>query len=113
MIDKQQTSLPNRRYFTISEVSQLCQVKDHVLRYWERVIPTLAPERRKGRRYYQRQDVMLVRQIRSLLEEEGYTIEGVRLRLQGEGRSDENSPQRQTIRQAVAELQTVMDLLRE
>ena len=61
-------TIPNKRYFTIGEVSDLCLVKPHVLRYWEQEFPDLEPVKRRGnRRYYQRHDVMLIRQIRSLL----------------------------------------------
>ena len=71
--------IPSKRYFTIGEVSELCDVKPHVLRYWEQEFPTLKPVKRRGnRRYYQRHDVVLIRQIRSLLYEQGYTICGAR-----------------------------------
>ena len=74
--------IPGKRYFTIGEVSELCQVKPHVLRYWEQEFPQLKPVKRRGnRRYYQRQDVVMIRQIRSLLYEQGYTIGGARLQL--------------------------------
>jgi DNA-binding transcriptional MerR regulator len=74
--------LPSKRYFTIGEVSELCSVKPHVLRYWEQEFPQLRPTKRRGnRRYYQKQDVLMIRQIRSLLYEEGFTIGGARQRL--------------------------------
>jgi len=77
--------IPAKRYFTIGEVSELCDVKPHVLRYWETEFPSLKPVKRRGnRRYYQRSDVMMVRQIRGLLYEQGYTISGARLRLEGD-----------------------------
>ena len=77
--------IPGKRYFTIGEVSDLCAVKPHVLRYWEQEFPQLKPVKRRGnRRYYQRQDVLIIRQIRSLLYEEGFTIGGARQRLTGE-----------------------------
>ena len=77
--------IPAKRYFTIGEVSELCDVKPHVLRYWETEFPSLEPAKRRGnRRYYQRHDVLMVRQIRGLLYEQGYTIGGARLRLEGE-----------------------------
>ena len=70
-------AIPGKRYFTIGEVSELCGVKPHVLRYWEQEFPRLSPVKRRGnRRYYQRQDVVLIRQIRSLLYEQGFTIKG-------------------------------------
>ena len=75
-------AIPSKRYFTIGEVSELCGVKPHVLRYWEQEFPTLRPVKRRGnRRYYQRHDVVLIRQIRSLLYEHGYTIGGARQKL--------------------------------
>jgi DNA-binding transcriptional MerR regulator len=71
--------IPPKRYFTIGEVGELCAVKPHVLRYWEAEFPSLKPVKRRGnRRYYQRQDVILIRQIKSLLYEQGYTIGGAR-----------------------------------
>ncbi|WP_414041911.1 MerR family transcriptional regulator [Acidithiobacillus sp. M4-SHS-6] len=75
--------IPEKQYFSISEASLLCGVKAHVLRYWEQEFPQLNPLKRKGnRRYYQRHDLLLARQIRSLLYGEGYTIHGARERLQ-------------------------------
>lgn len=77
--------IPAKRYFTIGEVSELCSVKPHVLRYWEQEFTQLRPVKRRGnRRYYQRHEVMLVRRIRELLYEQGFTIHGARTRL-GQG----------------------------
>jgi DNA-binding transcriptional MerR regulator len=74
--------IPAKRYFTIGEVSDLCEVKPHVLRYWEQEFTQLKPVKRRGnRRYYQRQDVILIRQIRTLLYEQGFTIGGARQRM--------------------------------
>ena len=74
--------IPSKRYFTIGEVSDLCAVKPHVLRYWEQEFPQLKPVKRRGnRRYYQRADVEMIRTIRSLLYEQGYTIGGARQRM--------------------------------
>ena len=74
--------IPTKRYFTIGEVSDLCAVKPHVLRYWEQEFPQLKPVKRRGnRRYYQRVDVEMIRTIRSLLYEQGYTIGGARQRM--------------------------------
>jgi DNA-binding transcriptional MerR regulator len=76
-------SIPGKRYFTIGEVSELCSVKPHVLRYWEQEFPQLKPVKRRGnRRYYQRADVETIRQIRSLLYDQGYTIGGARQRME-------------------------------
>ena len=78
-------AIPGKRYFTIGEVSDLCGVKPHVLRYWEQEFPQLKPVKRRGnRRYYQRQDVLVIRQIRSLLYDQGFTIGGARQRLAGD-----------------------------
>ena len=74
--------IPPKRYFTIGEVGELCAVKPHVLRYWEAEFPQLKPVKRRGnRRYYQRRDVILIRQIKSLLYDQGYTIGGARQKL--------------------------------
>lgn len=74
--------IPGKRYFTIGEVSELCLVKPHVLRYWEQEFPQLKPVKRRGnRRYYQHEDVLIIRNIRSLLYEQGYTISGARVQL--------------------------------
>src|ERR1700694_3680421 len=74
--------IPAKRYFTIGEVSDLCGVKPHVLRYWEQEFTQLKPVKRRGnRRYYQHHEVLLIRRIRELLYEEGFTISGARKRL--------------------------------
>lgn len=77
----QSVELPNKKYFTIGEVSKLCEVKTHVLRYWEQVFPQLAPTKRQGRRYYQQREVELVLEIKSLLHEQGFTISGAKSQL--------------------------------
>jgi DNA-binding transcriptional MerR regulator len=75
--------IPAKRYFTIGEVSELCGVKPHVLRYWEQEFTQLKPVKRRGnRRYYQHHEVLLVRRIRQLLYDEGFTISGARSRLE-------------------------------
>lgn len=75
--------IPAKRYFTIGEVSELCGVKPHVLRYWEQEFTQLRPVKRRGnRRYYQHHEVLLVRRIRTLLYDEGFTISGARNRLE-------------------------------
>jgi DNA-binding transcriptional MerR regulator len=80
--------IPAKRYFTIGEVSELCGVKPHVLRYWEQEFTQLKPVKRRGnRRYYQHHEVLLIRRIRELLYEEGFTINGARNRLDN-GRLD-------------------------
>ena len=103
--------IPGKRYFTIGEVSDLCGVKPHVLRYWEQEFPGLNPVKRRGnRRYYKRQDVILIRQIRSLLYEQGFTIGGARQRLDGEAAKQEMTPYKQLDNQTIGELE---DLLKE
>lgn len=95
-----------KRYFTIGEVSELCAVKPHVLRYWEQEFPQLNPVKRRGnRRYYQRQDVLMIRQIRALLYDQGFTIGGARLRLSGDEAKDDTTQYKQMIRQMIAELE--------
>ena len=77
--------IPAKRYFTIGEVSELCAVKPHVLRYWEQEFTQLKPVKRRGnRRYYQHHEVLLIRRIRDLLYEQGFTINGARNRLETE-----------------------------
>jgi DNA-binding transcriptional MerR regulator len=73
--------LPDKKYFTIGEVADICQLKSHVLRYWEQVFPQLEPSKRRGRRYYQKNDVILVLEIKSLLHDQGFTIPGAKARL--------------------------------
>lgn len=81
--------IPRKRYFAIGEVSDLCAVKPHVLRYWEQEFPQLKPIKRRGnRRYYQIDDVLMVRHIRSLLYEQGFTIGGARQRLKDQPKAE-------------------------
>ena len=81
--------IPAKRYFTIGEVSDLCGVKPHVLRYWEQEFTQLKPVKRRGnRRYYQHHEVLLIRRIRELLYEEGFTISGARNRLDNAATGD-------------------------
>jgi len=105
--------IPGKRYFTIGEVSDLCAVKPHVLRYWEQEFPQLKPVKRRGnRRYYQRQDVLIIRQIRSLLYEEGFTIGGARQRLTGEEAKSDVTQSQQIIKQLRIELEEILKILR-
>mgnify|MGYP000496982236 CR=1 FL=1 len=84
--------IPAKRYFTIGEVSDLCAVKPHVLRYWEQEFTQLSPVKRRGnRRYYQHHEVLLIRKIRELLYEQGFTISGARNRL-GDAREIPQDP---------------------
>ncbi|MDH5344311.1 MAG: MerR family transcriptional regulator [Gammaproteobacteria bacterium] len=105
--------IPGKRYFTIGEVSELCAVKPHVLRYWEQEFPQLKPVKRRGnRRYYQRQDVLIIRQIRSLLYDDGFTIGGARQRLTGDQAKSDVSQSQQIIKQLRVELEQVLKILR-
>ena len=86
--------IPAKRYFTIGEVSELCGVKPHVLRYWEQEFTQLKPMKRRGnRRYYQHHEVLLIRRIRELLYEQGFTISGARNRLDNCARSTTRRPE--------------------
>ena len=105
-------AIPAKRYFTIGEVSELCDVKPHVLRYWEQEFPQLKPVKRRGnRRYYRHHDVLLIRQIRGLLYEEGYTIGGARHKLKGESAREDQAQSRQIVRQIRAELEDLLTVL--
>jgi len=104
--------IPGKRYFTIGEVSDLCGVKPHVLRYWEQEFPQLKPVKRRGnRRYYQRQDVMMIRQIRNLLYEQGFTIGGARQQLSNENSKPDTQQSQLVIKQLRMELEEVLDIL--
>lgn len=81
-VEKAPATIPDKLYFSIGEVAKLCDLKTHVLRYWEQEFSALEPIKRRGnRRYYQRKDILLVREIKSLLYEQGYTIEGAKAQL--------------------------------
>ena len=111
--NKELPAIPSKRYFTIGEVSTLCGVKSHVLRYWEQEFPNLKPMKRRGnRRYYQREDVLLIRQIRSLLHEQGYTINGARQKLSGVEAEDDSNKSSQLSRQLISELDEILKVLK-
>jgi DNA-binding transcriptional MerR regulator len=110
--------IPAKRYFTIGEVSELCGVKPHVLRYWEQEFTQLKPVKRRGnRRYYQHHEVLLIRRIRELLYDQGFTINGARNRLdelvaapaKGQTGRPTSGGKLSEVR---AEIQSVLDLLR-
>lgn len=104
--------IPGKRYFTIGEVSELCAVKPHVLRYWEQEFSQLKPIKRRGnRRYYQRQDVVLIRQIRNLLYEQGFTIGGAKQHLISEVAEDDMHKSQQIIHQLRQELEEILAIL--
>ena len=110
--------IPAKRYFTIGEVSELCGVKPHVLRYWEQEFTQLKPVKRRGnRRYYQHHEVLLIRRIRDLLYEQGFTINGARNRLDElvteptkNGRSD--APGKTNLSALRNEIESVLEILR-
>ena len=105
--------IPGKRYFTIGEVSDLCGVKPHVLRYWEQEFSQLKPVKRRGnRRYYQHHEVLLIRRIRDLLYEQGFTIGGARNRLTGDEAREDLSMSAQIVRQLKTELEEVLRILR-
>ncbi len=103
--------IPDKRYFTIGEVSELCLVKPHVLRYWEQEFPQLKPVKRRGnRRYYQRDDVLVIREIRELLYDQGFTIGGARQQLEAEENATPADPQ--AIQAIISELEDVLRILK-
>jgi len=105
--------IPGKRYFTIGEVSELCAVKPHVLRYWEQEFPQLKPVKRRGnRRYYQRQDVLTIRQIRALLYDQGFTIGGARQQMNGDSTPSDGAQMHELVGQMISELEEVLDVLR-
>lgn len=106
--------IPGKRYFTIGEVSELCAVKPHVLRYWEQEFPQLKPVKRRGnRRYYQRQDVLTIRQIRALLYDQGFTIGGARQQMNGESlQASEDTHFGKLVKDMIKELEEVLAVLK-
>lgn len=105
--------IPGKRYFTIGEVSDLCAVKPHVLRYWEQEFSQLKPVKRRGnRRYYQRHDVLVIRQIRSLLYDQGFTIGGARQQLSGDTARQDVSQSQQIVHQLRVELEELLQVLK-
>ena len=118
-------AIPDKRYFAIGEVGRLCALKPHVLRYWEQEFPQLNPVKRRGnRRYYRQEDVLTIRQIRALLYDEGYTIDGARQRMSAEQTGARQrtgivspggappAPIAALITEAIAELEHVLKLLK-
>lgn len=104
-------TIPDKLYFTIGEVGKLCDLRPHVLRYWEQEFPQLSPSKRRGnRRYYQRKDVVLIRSIKDLLYSQGFTIEGARQQLSSEATAGVVVAQRhqEAVHKAVVGLQDVV-----
>lgn len=105
-------AIPDKLYFSISEVSKLCAIKAYVLRYWEQEFSQLKPAKRRGRRFYQQQDVLLVRQIRKLLYEDGYTIQGARSQLANmPSEVSQSIILDDTVKKVIAELEMVLQNL--
>jgi DNA-binding transcriptional MerR regulator len=106
-------AIPDKLYFTISEVSQLCSLKAYVLRYWEQEFPQLKPIKRRGnRRFYKQDDILLVRQIRKLLYEDGFTIEGARSQLSSTPETVSQSVKVNVmVKKVIAELESVLQNL--
>jgi DNA-binding transcriptional MerR regulator len=107
-------AIPDKRYFSISEAASLCGVKPHVLRYWEQEFPQLKPAKRRGnRRYYQYHDVLMIRQIRKLLYENGFTIEGARAQLKNNPPEETESVESDAVvKKIIADLENVLQNLK-
>ena len=104
-------AIPGKRYFTIGEVSELCGVKSHVLRYWEQEFSQLKPVRRGNRRYYRHQDVVLIRQIRNLLYDQRFTIGGARSQLKAVSKKKGVAEYKKLLRETITELEEISGLL--
>ena len=105
-------AIPGKRYFTIGEASELCGVKSHVLRYWEQEFSQLKPVRRGNRRYYRYQDVVLIRQIRNLLYDQRFTIDGARGQLKGAPEKTAKDQYKRLLRESISELEEIADRLK-
>ena len=105
--------VPNKIYFSIGEVSKLCSVKQHILRYWETVFTQLQPTKRRGnRRYYTSSDIYLIRQINDLLNGQGLTVDGVKRFLAGEENQGDKRYSKQLVRQIRADLEEILAQLK-
>ena len=106
-------TIPNKRYFTIGEVSKICGIKSHVLRYWEQEFKQLQPIKRRGnRRYYQQKDLMLISQIHELLQKQGYTIEGARKKLNETTSTNNPFLDKQMLGQVASDLEKILSILK-
>tara|TARA_B100000282_G_scaffold54952_1_gene35790 strand:+ start:427 stop:771 length:345 start_codon:yes stop_codon:yes gene_type:complete len=110
---KPEVHIPNKRYFTIGEVSSICGLKTHVLRYWEQEFSELEPIKRKGnRRYYQQKDLILVLQIKDLLQNQGFTIDGAKIKISSKN-IDEIRQDNKLILQIKKDLEHLLDNLKK
>ena len=109
------SQMVNRLYYGISEVAKLCQIENHVIRYWEKQFPSLNPVKRKGRRYFTKSDLLLVKQIKDLLYAQGFTIEGAKEKLadQKSGKSPRPEKIKSVVLDATEQLKQVLQLLKE
>ena len=110
---KPEVHIPNKRYFTIGEVSAICGLKTHVLRYWEQEFSELEPIKRKGnRRYYQQKDLILVLQIKDLLQNQGFTIDGAKIKISSKN-IDDTRKDNKLILQIKKDLEHLLDNLKK
>ncbi len=110
--NNQAFSIPDKKYFTIGEVSELCGVKPHVLRYWEQEFKELSPVKRRGnRRYYQPHEVLLIRQIKELLYDQGFTISGAKAYLTKDQIKETNVISSDFIKEMIIELEAIANFL--
>ncbi len=108
-----QINIPNKRYFTIGEVSKICDLKSHVLRYWEQEFSQLDPIKRRGnRRYYQQKDLIILLEIKDLLQNQGYTIDGAKAKLDNPSSNERsNKTSGQIVKQLKNDLEQLLVLL--
>ena len=107
-------NIPNKRYFTIGEASKICDIKAHVLRYWEQEFKELDPIKRKGnRRYYQQKDLILVLQIKDLLQNQGFTVDGAVNMISSVNEKTTEKPHSHLVKQLKSDLENVLSILKK